>query len=137
MNGGNWPRRCSKELLRRKMKKLEDLVAADFPECDPKKFEAWKRAEVSFQKQRWPHFFGLGVAIMMFSIPLVRYLSGVHLARGVALMIGAVLAVSFWLWYAYTILRISPKGKAIKKLYKDTGIHWKTLCVTILTGTNR
>ena len=122
------------------MKRLQDLVVADFPNCDPRKFEEWKRAELSFQRQRGPRIFKIGVAIMilMFAVPLLRYWSGLPLALGVRVMIAGVLAVSLWLWYAYAILRISPKGKAVNKLYKDTGIHWKTLWIAMgLIGTKR
>ena len=84
------------------MKRLQDLVAADFPDCDPKKFEAWKRAELSFQRQRGPRIFKIGVAIMflilMIAVPLVRYWSGVPLTLGVRLTITGVLAVSLWLY---------------------------------------
>jgi hypothetical protein len=87
--------------MKRKMTRLQDLVAADFPDCDPKKFEAWKRAELSFQRQRGPRIFKIGVAIMflilMFAVPLVRYWSGVPLALGVRLTIAGVPAVSLWL----------------------------------------
>ena len=65
--------------------------------------------------------------ILMFAVLLVRYWSGIPLALGVRLTIAGVPAVSLWLWYAYAILRISPKGKAVNKLYKETGIHWKTV----------
>ena len=123
--------------MKRKMTRLQDLVAADFPDCDPKKFEAWKRAELSFQRQRGPHIvIGAAILILMFAGPLVRYWSGVPLAPGVRRMIGGALAVSLWLWYAYAILRISPKGKKVRALYKNTGIHWKTLWI-VMFGTRR
>ena len=115
------------------MKRLRDLVAADFPDCDPQTFEQWKRSELSFQR-RHPATLKLGalITILLFgAIPI-------PLSRRVHLAIGALLAVSWWLCYAYAILRISPKGKEVRTLYKNTGIHWKTLWIAMgLIGTKR
>jgi hypothetical protein len=115
------------------MKRLQDLVAADFPDCDPQKFEAWKRAELSFQR-RHPASLKLGVVIMILLYAAIP----IPLVRGFHLGIGALLAVLWCLWYAYAILRISPKGKEVRTLYKNTGIHWKTLWMAKgLIGTKR
>ena len=108
------------------MKSLQDLVAADFPGVDPKKFAAWKQAEFAFHARRWAGL-RMGAAITF----LVFAGLAVPLGRKEHLMLGALLAFAWWLWYAYAILRISPKGRAANTLYRDTGIHWKALWVAL------
>jgi hypothetical protein len=115
------------------MKRLQDLVAADFPDCDPGKFEEWKRAELSFQRRK-PAIFKIFAAITILLFATIP----IPLARGVHLVIGALFAISWWLCYAYAILRIFPKSRKVKTLYKNTGIHWKTLWIAMgLIGTKR
>jgi len=104
------------------MKRFQDLKASDFPGASPEKFAAWKRAELSFQAgAATVAKIGLMAMILMFATVLFP------LAHRARLVIAVLLAASFWFCYANLVLRISPKGKAVKALWKDTGIHWKEL----------
>jgi hypothetical protein len=110
------------------MKKLQDLTASDFPGVVPMKFETWRQAELSFARSHRSIVLTVGMAVMVVLVTLFV----VPLDRGVRLFATETLIVlSFCGWYGYVILRLSPKGKAVKKAAKEAGIHWKTLWVAL------